>query len=465
MSEFSELLSRYIHSKNVKVYSLSQYCGLDRSNLYKVINGKRNAPSLELVEKMCVFMKLSPAESSELLEAYHISVIGYENYYRRGAIRNLLSNCTSFNSFFSASEFHMSSSEILSDALILNNTTEINSVLFNIITREEKKEKGHIKMIVQPDFDFLMDFLTCSMSRDMNLKIEHIVCMNNSLNTTRSSICYNIDCINAILKLYNNLSKYQCFFYYDNVDSKRAGVTVFPYMVLTSDHAVLISSDLEKGYATSNPDTLEVLSEIFSQNMEKVFPMFRCIHDPNSLPNLISEITASSESNYWLQRAPFLAPFLSVNMLRKYTAPEFQKELAINNLTCFFSLSGVKHFLKTGHLLESPSSYPPLEIMDRVILIQKLIEACKKANYQMLKSEFGDIENDLLLMVNQQSGCLMFQSRFENRSAFLMIEEPGLLSAFLDFCESIDDSMLYTTKETTELLQKAIDEFKQAISS
>ena len=51
MSDFSQLLSCHIHSKDIKTYALAQYCGLDRSNMYKIINGKRKPSSRELVYK------------------------------------------------------------------------------------------------------------------------------------------------------------------------------------------------------------------------------------------------------------------------------------------------------------------------------------------------------------------------------------------------------------------------------
>lgn len=56
MSDFSQLLSCHIHSKDIKTYALAQYCGLDRSNMYKIINGKRKPSSRELVLKICKFM-------------------------------------------------------------------------------------------------------------------------------------------------------------------------------------------------------------------------------------------------------------------------------------------------------------------------------------------------------------------------------------------------------------------------
>ena len=52
MSDFSQLLSNHIHEKNIKTYALAQYCGLDRSNMYKLIKKKRKPSSLEMVQKM-----------------------------------------------------------------------------------------------------------------------------------------------------------------------------------------------------------------------------------------------------------------------------------------------------------------------------------------------------------------------------------------------------------------------------
>ena len=62
MSVFSDTLTRYIEHKNIKVFSLAKYCNLDRSTMYKILNGKRNPPSSEVFEKMTQFMHLTPIE-------------------------------------------------------------------------------------------------------------------------------------------------------------------------------------------------------------------------------------------------------------------------------------------------------------------------------------------------------------------------------------------------------------------
>ena len=90
--DFAKVLSDYIHEKNVNVYSMAQFCDLDRSTMYKFINGKRRPSSISLVRKMADFMLLTPAEYQLLSEAYRISLVGPEIYFRRKYIWKFLQN-------------------------------------------------------------------------------------------------------------------------------------------------------------------------------------------------------------------------------------------------------------------------------------------------------------------------------------------------------------------------------------
>ena len=90
--DFAKVLSDYIHEKKVNVYSMAQFCDLDRSTMYKFINGKRRPSSISLVRKMADFMLLTPAEYQLLSEAYRISLVGPEIYFRRKYIWKFLQN-------------------------------------------------------------------------------------------------------------------------------------------------------------------------------------------------------------------------------------------------------------------------------------------------------------------------------------------------------------------------------------
>ena len=78
MSIFSDTLSSLIKEKNIKIFSMVKYCGLDRSTMYKIISGKRNPPSPDIFKQMKDYMRLTPSEEQQLTEAWKIARIGSE---------------------------------------------------------------------------------------------------------------------------------------------------------------------------------------------------------------------------------------------------------------------------------------------------------------------------------------------------------------------------------------------------
>ena len=87
MTEFSDFLKNLIHSKeNMSVNSLIKYCNIDRSTMYKIINGTRRPPKHEIFVKMAEFFQLTPSEYQKFSETYHISLTTPSSYYRRKSV-------------------------------------------------------------------------------------------------------------------------------------------------------------------------------------------------------------------------------------------------------------------------------------------------------------------------------------------------------------------------------------------
>lgn len=88
----------YIFTIVIRIYETEKNTDLpscpvlryDRGNMYKIINGKRNPPGKEFVEKVAGYMHLTPLEKTKLYEAYQISIVGYDIYYRRKAVLEFL---------------------------------------------------------------------------------------------------------------------------------------------------------------------------------------------------------------------------------------------------------------------------------------------------------------------------------------------------------------------------------------
>ena len=70
MSEFSIMLEEFIKEKDVQISELARYCGIDRKNLFRLLQGKENLPEEDVVQKMSLFMKLTPFEHKYFYEKY-----------------------------------------------------------------------------------------------------------------------------------------------------------------------------------------------------------------------------------------------------------------------------------------------------------------------------------------------------------------------------------------------------------
>ena len=90
MSEFSIMLEEFIKEKDVQISELARYCGIDRKNLFRLLQGKENLPEEDVVQKMSLFMKLTPFEHKYFYEAYQISVVGRERYFMQRQVLDLI---------------------------------------------------------------------------------------------------------------------------------------------------------------------------------------------------------------------------------------------------------------------------------------------------------------------------------------------------------------------------------------
>lgn len=475
MSIFSALFSRHIREKNIKTSDLAQYCGFDRSNMYKIINGKRNPPSKEVVLKMAKFMQLSLAEEEELTEAYQIALTGHDNYFRRKAVLNFFSDFSLTPSALSSFKYSVDSLDSNEETYPLSSPDKVKQALFHIISLEMSAgQNGRIQLLMQPDTPFLIDLISAESQIDMNVHIEQIICLNNSAGTSHSQKNYNLCCLKQILPLYGVCCNYNCFYYYDNVSSKTGNFTLFPYMVITSRYVCLFTADLGKGYMMQSSPAHEMFSGIFSDYLRNSKPLLRHIDTLKDQLTFVENILQKSTSGYCFQMEPCLTPFLSISHIEKYVRSEipgrdslvarirqYSRWLAAKNkkthIQYIFSLEGVRNFLDTGKIHEYPSElYTAFDLNDRIQLIKELIRACSDSRCRMLKKSVGNADHGLYLFTDRSSGYLMFLSPYNGKPVYLEIDEPELLFSFYDFCENLEEQMFFTQEEAVALLKSLI---------
>ena len=190
MSEFSQLLTDYVHRKDVRIYSLAEYCGIDRSLMYKIIHGKRMPSSAGTVDKISEFLRLTPAEHRELHTAFRISLEGRNNYYRRLDILDFLDH---FRDIITpgippatSPAFHFSDCPNIP----LSTFTEVRQATYMVLSTLTADDPPRLRLMLPPKSWFISRLLSPLMDQKCSASIDHIMCLNNSEQVTRENQNY-----------------------------------------------------------------------------------------------------------------------------------------------------------------------------------------------------------------------------------------------------------------------------------
>lgn len=249
MSAFSDTLSQYISDKNVKVYSMAKYCDTDRSSMYKFISGKRNPPSDEIIKKMGQFMHLTPLEWQKLKESWDIARIGADVYYKRKSVESFICNFPERPAKdFCGCSFtpDVTYAENRADCISLTSQQHINYYVHQMILSEADRGSGKIQLFLQPDYKFLFNLLA-SLNPSGSLKISQIMCVGTETTFTDDHQLINLKYLHSVFPLYMAGHDYSLYYYYDNIESHYQSFNLYPCMILTSDEALLCSSDYQTG--------------------------------------------------------------------------------------------------------------------------------------------------------------------------------------------------------------------------
>lgn len=299
MSTFSEVLTEYIKAKHVKVAPMTKYCGIDRSTMYKLISGKRNPPSKDIFEKMAQFMHLTPAEIQRFEEAWEVTVIGPEVYYKRKSVENFIRHFPSHSSV-SPDEFIFSSKLIQnnqkSDCTVLTSLQSVNYFIHKMFLAEASRSSGKISLFLQPDHEFVFHLLSTLAPSD-TLEVQHILCLNSEDTFTENHELINLKYLHEIFPIYMSGLNYTLWYYYDNIQSHYHNLNVFPCMILTSDAALMVSpgsfTKAAMSYICFRRCTILIWKSVHSFSWRLplhriIFPMYSmpCLRFPKTNPLL-----------------------------------------------------------------------------------------------------------------------------------------------------------------------------------
>lgn len=484
MSEFSDLLTLLVSEKEIKIYSMAKYCGMDRSTLYKLMNGKRNPPSKDVFQKMSDYMHLTPAEHSAFQTAYEMSIIGRNAYYRRKGVEEFLlqfpsQNNVSTNPFPQFYTMDFSGNPMKKEFQPIHSKLDLYQIVSQLFIREAVLSDGCVSMLLQPDNKFILQCLEGLRERSDTFKIEHIFCLNSIYELSDKHHSLQLDYLANILPLYIRALNYHPFYFYENIPAHCYSFNLFPYMILAGDTAILCTSDYENGLLFHDSGTVFMLRNLFETYKKGCKPLFHLVSSVEEKCSLIERMSVHGSTTYIIQPEPWLYASFSDSLIDRTICREIpQRESVIASLSecscsCrkdmsgkefihFNTRQGILTFAETGMVNEfSRELYNPLTISQRIELLKEVEKDCLVNPHYLLKDPLDALPQNFHLCINSGSGYLLFQNA-GGQNVYLIIEESRLLETFLDYAENLAESCCLSTEETMEFLHTVISLLEEA---
>ena len=484
MSAFSDTLSQYISDKNVKVYSMAKYCDTDRSSMYKFISGKRNPPSDEIIKKMGQFMHLTPLEWQKLKESWDIARIGADVYYKRKSVESFICNFPDQPSAeFCGCSFtpDLTYAENRSDCISLTSLQHINYYVHQMILSEADRDSGEISLFLQPDYKFLFNLLA-SLNPSDSLKISQIVCVGTETTFTDDHQLTNLKYLHSVFPLYMAGHDYSLYYYYDKIEAHYHSFNLYPCMILTSDAALLCSSDYQTGIFFRSAEVVRMLHGIYTSYQDQCALFFTpAALTPENHAVVIGSMfnSAFTENDLiGIQPETCLTPFFTGDLLRaifNYEIPQatsilplaeqaFQMNMyKIQNQQFFIysTYEGLLHFVRTGRTDEIPEIfYHPLTIAQRIHVLNEVCKCCESGAYRFLQKPLNHLPANLHFCIRGNFGTMIFKNNV-GEILVLNINETKLVEIFRDYLENMEENCFYSIEESISMLQQIIEHLKK----
>lgn len=482
MSEFSDIFRGLIQEKDINVYSMVQYCNTDRSTMYKYISGKRKLKDLSLFKKIAEYMRLSPLEYQDFLQAYHISNIGEYTYYCRQNVENFI---LGFPENLSPPKPPKESYGPLPDytpdtpCLPLHTQVEVNNYIYWMIHLESNIPHGHLGMLLQPDHGFLFHLLSSINPIQAPMRIDHIFCLNNSEQMTESKkirfLCY----METIMPLFFAGLDYHPHYFYDDINAHFYNLNTFPYLLLTSTCALMCSSDFKRGIIYHDKQFLSFLWRSYEDIRTNTSPLFHIVNSVLEECDVLGNMGWGATPSYAIQAEPCLIPYITpaildravpdqipdraalITNVRKYIEESLER-IPDPNMHTYHTRQGILRFLETGFLQEIPADiYSPFTMEERLQMLGSMTKYSLAGIHRMLKGPLENLPLNLHLSFNAYNGYLLFSNHI-GQNIYLIIEESGMLSAFMDYVSNLDENYICTPEETTLYIQQLINKYRNA---
>lgn len=476
MSEFSQALETYIYQSGLTENQLAKISGFTRSYIALMKNGQRVSPDTVKLKKLLEALGLSPYEYDTLWNFYLKARYGEQAYELRMNVISFIESFGRLSKISIRSDFHHD----IPDIKTINNRMDLEVFVKAVLEQEALNPRGYVRMIMQEGFSFLYNMLSAICRGGNKLAIEHIVGLEGYDCQESSNPGYNLKILGTIMPvmLAGNDNGYNVYYYYEKVVSYFSGSVLMPYVIITSDYVINISADYEYALISREADTHRLFSQLFMQRRKSCKKMLTRIPTGMNMFEYYAKHRPASETMYTIGSQPCFGVFPVDTLVKNYFALEDQalldtilEFLAQNrqiyshgqNLTAYFTKSGIQKLMEQGVIDELPSElYISLLPEDRLKLLKMLISAVKGGSYKAYMLDEQKLAYPPELIISAYSltevNIIYMPPHTEARFA---LEEQSITRILYNFLAELDQSTwIYSFEETVQYLEDVYEHYK-----
>ena len=486
MKSFGKMLRGFIENSGYTIYGIAQKANINRTTLQKLLSDERK-PTADQVRKLRPFLKLTPAETIEFDMSFELIQVGEELFEQRTLIKQLLENISYVQPENGRPPRYPDDDglDLLPSPGLHEGYLSVYRLLRELILWEcvlPKSASPCVRINAPANMEIFRDLFIHTM-RECHESQLSIMQLTSFLKpgAAKNAFSFNLEILANILP-FLPLSdfQYQVYYYYTDAPVTDIRQFSFPYYVLFSNTAVLLSTDCHAAIVSRDPALLHYLGNLFSAAMKEAGPFTLSYHRAEDVLPHLMEMDLEDLPFYSLEYQPCLMSYVTERMIQNYsriqepedaisilqlTSMRARQLRGLNHHISIFSKNGIHHFARTGQIADLPSCYAkPFSERDRIYILECL--------YRDILSDLRHhrVINPLVLPISEHLLCLLHQnsgldfSYFTNDGknyGYLRIEEPSLLEAFEDFFQyMLRSAMVGTKEETLAVIQECIDEIK-----
>lgn len=488
MKSFSELLYAFVRDKKVNIQAMAEYCGLDRTTIYKFIKGSRVPASEEIVDRIIQYLMLDGIESQRLKDAYTISNIGAYRFQSRKRIKEGLEKISSINlesihpASFPAEPLDTQMVAIADETIPIHNGVEMKCWLHKVLSVCFSNNNKEVRLISLCNPRKILDLVLPYM--DSRHIVKHVFSMRartNREDISERSTDSDIDVFFGIISfgMLNN-GYYPYYFYTNSKNNDSFGFHTF--MISCETVTITFSEDLTHGIVYFGKEFSKYFYYEFEHRNMLSYKLFESIQESTNMIDLIHDYLLARENGQLeavYQLDPWLIPFISDQLLEKYiSVPDDQKGELIKSFVEYrelikteksstqalyvYSVQGFRDFLASGYIRKFPDYvYSPLDYEDRCSLMKSMIEFAKTTEgFRLINNTFS-IENTGLTIVVHNDIVFIYFRRRDMSLCHFGVKETSIVEAFRDFFgSSCLQEITYSNRESVRILESLLEEYE-----